>query len=61
MEQTELAILPPQTRGLGRIGGIVGIFWDMLSCMLQIWVTRSAYIWAPNFYFICQFMLHLFT
>lgn len=55
MEQTEIAILPRQSRGLGRIGGIVGIFLDMLSCMLQIWITKSAYIWAPNFYFICQF------
>ena len=35
MEQTDIAILPAQTRGLGQLGEIVESFWEMFSRTLQ--------------------------
>ena len=62
MEQTQIAILPARTRGLGRLGGIVG------SLLRYVWLflansnqSRSAFIRTPNSYFICQFKLYLFV
>ena len=60
MEQTLIAILPARTRGLGRLGGIVGSLlryvWSVLANSNQ---SRSAFIRTPNSYFICQFLLYL--
>ena len=60
MEQTLIAILPARTRGLGRLGGIVG------SLLRYVWLSlansnqsRSAFIRTPSSYFICQFLLYL--
>ena len=58
-EQTEIAILPALTRGLGRLRGIVGsflrhVFWYVVNLN----EFRSAYIRAPNFYFYFPILLY---
>ena len=60
MEQTLIAILPARTRGLGRLGGIVGSLLRYVWLSLQIRISLGQHSFrTPNSYFICQFLLYL--